>query len=49
VESKKESLTPDSSAVVVVLEDRWAQNVERDLLRAQACAVIANQIATGTK
>jgi uncharacterized membrane protein len=44
VESMKQSLTPDSSAVVVVLDDRWVQDVERDLNKAQARAVIANEI-----
>jgi uncharacterized membrane protein len=46
VESMKQSLTPDSSALVVVLEDRWVQDVERDLNQAHARAVIANQIAS---
>jgi len=41
----KDSLTPDSSALVVVLDDRWVQNVERDMNQANARAVIANQIA----
>jgi uncharacterized membrane protein len=49
VDSMKQSLTPDSSAVVVVLDDRWAQDVERDLRQAQARSVIANQIASGSK
>jgi uncharacterized membrane protein len=46
VESMKQSLTPDSSAIVVVLNDRWVQNVEKDLQQAQARQVIANQIAS---
>jgi uncharacterized membrane protein len=46
VENMKQSLTPDSSALVVVLEDRWVQDVERDLTQAHARAVIANQIAS---
>jgi uncharacterized membrane protein len=46
VESMKASLTPDSSALVVVLNDRWVNDVERDLNQAHARAVIANQIAT---
>jgi len=45
VHSMKQSLTPDSSAVVVVLNDRWVNDVERDLNQANARAVIANQIA----
>ena len=45
VQSMKDSLTPDSSALVVVLDDRWVQNVERDMNQANARAVIANQIA----
>lgn len=46
VESMKQSLTPDSSALVVVLDHRWVQDVERDLNQAHARAVIANQIAS---
>jgi uncharacterized membrane protein len=45
VQSMKDSLTPDSSALVVVLDDRWVQNVEHDMNQANARAVIANQIA----
>jgi Protein of unknown function (DUF1269) len=46
VESMKQSLTPDSSALVVVLNDRWVQDVERDMNQAHARAVIANQIVS---
>ena len=45
VESMKQGLTNDSSALVVVLDDRWVNDVERDLNQAHARAVIANQIA----
>jgi len=45
VESMKQSLTNDSSALVVVLEDKWVKDVEHDLNQANARAVIANQIA----
>jgi uncharacterized membrane protein len=45
VESMKQSLVPDSSAVVVVLDDYWVQSVQRDLDQAQARQVIASQIA----
>jgi uncharacterized membrane protein len=45
VESMKQALVPDSSALVVVLNDRWVQDVERDMRQAQAREVIANQIA----
>jgi uncharacterized membrane protein len=48
VDSMKQSLTPDSSALIVVLDDRWVQDVERSLDQAHARAVIANQIATAT-
>jgi uncharacterized membrane protein len=44
VQSMKQSLTPDSSALVVVLDDRWVQDVQRDMQQAQARQVIANQI-----
>jgi uncharacterized membrane protein len=46
VESMKQSLTPDSSALVVVLDDKWVQDVEHGLSQANARAVIANQIAS---
>jgi len=45
VESMKNSLTPDSSALVVVLDDIWVQDVQRDLNQAHARSVIASQIA----
>ena len=45
VENMKASLIPDSSALVVVLDDQWAKDVERDLRQAQRREVIANQIA----
>ena len=45
VESMKQALIPDSSALVVVLDDRWVQDVDRDLRQAQAREVIASQIA----
>jgi len=48
VESMRAALTPDSSALVVVLDDRWVQSVEHDLNQAHARAVIANQIAGGS-
>ena len=41
----KDSLIPDGSAIVVVLEDRWVKDVERDMNQANARQVIANQIA----
>ena len=46
VDSMKQSLTPNSSALVVVLQDQWVNDVERDMKQAQARQVIANQIAT---
>lgn len=48
VEEMRASLTPDSSALVVVLDDKWVKDVEHSMQQAQARAVIANQIATGT-
>ena len=45
VDSIKQSLKPDSSALVVVLYDRWVKDVERDMRQAQARQVIAHQIA----
>ena len=45
VQAMKDSLIPDSSAIVVVLEDRWVNDVQRDMNQANARQVIANQIA----
>lgn len=46
VQTMKESLIPDSSALVVVLDDQWVQDVQRDLKQAHARAVIADRIAS---
>lgn len=47
VESMRSSLTPDSSALVVVLDDKWVQDTERGMNQANAREVIASQIASG--
>ena len=47
VDDMKASLTPGSSALAVVLDDRWVQDVEKGLRQAQARQVIAEKIATG--
>jgi uncharacterized membrane protein len=49
VQSMQSSLTPNSSALVVVLDDRWVQDVQHDMNQANARTVIANQIAAGRK
>ena len=49
VESMKQALIPDSSAIVVVLDDRWVKDVQSDLQKAQAREVIASEIAAGSK
>lgn len=49
VDSMKQSLVPDSSALVVVLDDQWVNSVEHDMRQAQAREVIANQISSGSK
>ena len=46
VEGMKQALIPDSSAIVVVLEDKWVQDVEKDMRQAQARDVIASQIVS---
>jgi uncharacterized membrane protein len=48
IDNMKQSLTPNSSALIVVLDDRWVNDVQRDLDQAHARAVIVNQIATPT-
>ena len=49
VETMKTSLTPGSSALAVILDDRWVQDVEKGLKEAHARSVVADQIATGAK
>jgi uncharacterized membrane protein len=49
VEAMKQALVPDSSAIIAVLDDRWVQDVEKDMRQAQARDVIANQIAAGSR
>jgi uncharacterized membrane protein len=49
VEQMKASLTPGSSALVVVLDDRWVQDVDKGLRQANARQVVAEKIATGAK
>jgi uncharacterized membrane protein len=46
VESMKQSLTLDSSALVVVLDDRWLKDFYGDIDGANARLVIANEIAS---
>jgi hypothetical protein len=40
----KNALTPNSSALVVLLDDRWVNDVERDMRQAKARQIIASQI-----
>jgi len=47
VEQMKTSLTPGSSALTVVLEDKWVQDVEKGLKQANARQVVAEKIAAG--
>jgi uncharacterized membrane protein len=47
VQQMTDSLTPGSSALAVVLDDRWVQDVEKGLHQAQARQVVAEKIAGG--
>jgi uncharacterized membrane protein len=47
VDSLRMSLTPGSSAVIAVMNDRWARNVQRDLKAARARAIMASAITQG--
>src|SRR5262245_44624154 len=49
VEQMKSSLTPGSSALAVVLEDKWVQDVDKALRQAKARQVVAEKIASGAK
>jgi uncharacterized membrane protein len=48
VDNMKAALTPGSSALVVVLDDRWVQDVDKAFRQANARQVIASQIAAGS-
>ena len=41
------ALTPNSSALVVVLEDKWVNDVQRGMRQATVRDVIASKIAAG--
>jgi uncharacterized membrane protein len=47
VENMKSSLTPGTSALAVVLDDRWVKDVQKGLEQAHARSVVAEKIATG--
>ena len=49
VESMRTALTPNSSALVVVLDDQWVNDVERGMHQAAVRDVIASKIAAGQK
>jgi len=49
VEQMESSLTPGSSALSVVLEDKWVEDVEKSLRQANARSVVADKIAAGAK
>jgi len=49
VDNMKASLTPNTSALVVVLDDKWVQDTEKSLRQANARTVIAHEIAAGQK
>ena len=48
VNQMKSSLTPGTSALVVVLDNRWVEDVRKGLQQAQARQVVAEQIANAT-
>jgi hypothetical protein len=41
----KSSLTPGTSALIVVLDNRWVDDVQKGLEQAQARRVVAEKIA----
>lgn len=47
VEQMKSSLTPGSSALAVVLDDKWVADIQKGLEQAHARSVVAEKIATG--
>jgi hypothetical protein len=44
VDSLKASLTPGNSAVIALMDDRWAKDLQRDLKAARARTVMASLI-----
>ena len=49
VETMRTALTPNSSALVVVLDDKWVGDVERGMRQATVRDVIASKIAARQK
>jgi uncharacterized membrane protein len=49
LDSLRVSLTPGSSAVIAVMNDRWARDVQRDLKAARARASMASVITQDTE
>jgi len=49
VEEMRSSLTPNSSALIVVLDDKWVNDTQKSMNEAHARAVIAHQILAGQK
>jgi hypothetical protein len=49
LDSLRVSLTPGSSAVIAVMNDRWARDVQRDLKAARARASMASVITQETE
>lgn len=49
VDNMRATLTPNSSALIVVLEDKWVADTERSLRQATVREVIASRIAAGQK
>jgi len=47
IEEMKASLTPGTSALIVVLDNKWVQDVDKALRQASARHVVAAQVATG--
>lgn len=45
VDSAQASLTPGSSAVIALMNDRWVQDFQRDLKAAKARSIMASVIA----
>jgi uncharacterized membrane protein len=49
IDSLRMSLTPGSSAVIAVMDDRWARNVQRDLNAARARATMVSELTHETE
>jgi hypothetical protein len=49
IDNIKSSLTPGTSAIVAVVDERWVMDLDKAMREAQAKQVLEHKLATGTE